>query len=176
MVNSVTNTAKNNRIFSITIVAILTIVLVIQEYLLSFLPNIQLTVLLLFVYSKTIKTKRTLLVILIYVVLDGLIMGTLNIVYLPFIFIAWSLIPILLGTVFRKIEHPIILAIIAFFMAIAYCLIYLIPQVLIFKVDIWAYLIADLPFELILACSSFISVLWLYKPLKRVIDNFNVTF
>lgn len=176
MVNLVTNTVKNNQILSITLIAILTIILVIQEYLLTSIPGLQLTVLLLFVYSKTLKIKRTLLVILIYVVFDGLLMGTLNIVYLPFIFIGWSIIPILLGTIFRKIEHPMGLAILAFIMSIVYCWAYIFPQVFIFHVDFWVYLVADLPFELILASCSFVSVLWLYKPLKQVIDSFKINF
>ena len=53
-----------HRVKDITIIAILAAILFVQEQALSFLPNIQLTVFLLVLYSKTLKLWKVLLIIL----------------------------------------------------------------------------------------------------------------
>ena len=53
------------RVKDITIIAILAAILFVQEQALSFLPNIQLTVFLLVLYSKTLKLWKVLLIIFI---------------------------------------------------------------------------------------------------------------
>ena len=54
-----------HRVKDITIIAILAAILFVQEQALSFLPNIQLTVFLLVLYSKTLKLWKVLLIIFI---------------------------------------------------------------------------------------------------------------
>jgi energy-coupling factor transport system substrate-specific component len=34
-----------------------------------------------------------------------------------------------------------------------------------------AYLVADLPFQIIMALSNFLTILWLYPPLKKVYQS-----
>ena len=55
----------------LVLLAFLSIILTVQEELLTFLPNIQLTVFLLVLYSKKLKCHETLLIITLHVLLDN---------------------------------------------------------------------------------------------------------
>ena len=80
----------------ITDIAVLACILFIQEELLTFLPNIQLTIFLLILYSKKLGFIRTSIIVAIHVILDNLVMGSFNLVYTPAMFIGWMTIPILI--------------------------------------------------------------------------------
>ena len=86
-------------------------------------------------------------------------------------FIGWALIPLTLCTVFKRIENNIILALLSMLYAFLYSWIYIIPNVIVYEYSVLYYLSADILFEVILAVSSFISVLWLYKPLSNLLDK-----
>jgi hypothetical protein len=47
----------------------------------------------------------------------------------------------------------------------------LIPQVFLTEVDLYAYWVADIPFEIMLALSSFLTILWLYQPSIKVLKQ-----
>lgn len=156
------------RVKDITIIAILTAVLFIQEQLLTFLPNVQLTLFLIVLYSKTLGIKKTIIIVIIHTFLDNLIMG-FNLLYFPFMLCGWLIIPTTLATIFKKVNSPIILAFLGIGYALVYSWVFLIAHVLITEVEFWAYLIADIYFEIILAASSFITILWLYEPLHKLL-------
>jgi hypothetical protein len=52
-----------------------------------------------------------------------------------------------------------------------YCWIYIIPNCIILQTDFFSYLIADLIWEILLASSSFITILLLYDPCSNVLDK-----
>ncbi len=150
-------------------IAILTTILFVVEQLLTFIPNVQLTFLLIIVYSKVFKTRKTLIVILLHVLLDNLFMGTFNIIYLPCMFIGYSIIPITLYII--KTNNEFILSLLSVIFSFIYCFLFVIPSVITTGVNFFDYLIADIFFTIILSISSFVSVLWLYKPLStRLIE------
>ena len=155
-----------NKTKEIVVIALLAALLFIQEQVFAFLPNIQLTVFLLIVYSKMLGYKKTLLIICIHVLLDNLIMGSMNPVFMTFMMIGWSIIPMVLHIV--KVESSIGLALLSIVFAFIYSWVYIVPNVLVYEVDFMAYLLADIPFEVLLAMSSFITTLWLYEPCKKV--------
>ena len=155
----------------IAIIGILTSILFVQEQLLSILPNIQLTVFLLFVYAKSLKLSHSLIIIFIHVILDNLLMGSFNFVYLPFMMIGWMAIPLLLKTLFKRVNDNFPLAFLGILFAFLYSWIMLIPQVLLTEVDLYAYWVADIPFEIMLALSSFLTILWLYQPSIKVLKQ-----
>jgi len=157
-----------NRIKDISLIAILTSLLVVQEELLSFLPNIQLTVFLIVLYSKILGFKKTSLIVTIYVLLDSMIMGAMNPIFMIFLYIGWMVMVVLTVTVFKKIDNNILLALIGFLYALIYSWIMVIPSIFIYKVSFIAYIIEDILFEILLASSSFLSILLLYEPLSSV--------
>lgn len=158
----------HNKIKDITLCAICTSILVVQEQILAFLPNIQLTLFLMVVFSKKLGLIRTIIIITCYTLIDGLIGGPFNIIYITFMLIGWLIIPILLCTIFKKVESPLYLALLGVMFAFTYSWINIIPNLILTSATIISYLIADYPFELLLAASSFLSILWLYTPIERV--------
>ena len=154
----------------IVIIAFLAAILFVQEQVLTFLPNIQLTVFLLILYSCCLGLKKTLLIILIHVLLDNLVMGSFNLVFTPFMFIGWSIIPFVLHRM--KQVSVMRLSCLAILFALLYSWIYIIPNVLVYEFDFMAYFMADLPFECLLAMSSFITTLWLYEPCEKVLVKY----
>ena len=158
----------HNKIKDITLCAICTSILVVQEQILAFLPNIQLTLFLMVVFSKKLGLIRTIIIITCYTLIDGLVGGPFNIIYITFMFIGWLIIPILLCTIFKKVQSPLYLALLGVMFAFTYSWINIIPNLILTSATIISYLIADYPFELLLAASSFLSILWLYTPIERV--------
>ena len=98
----------NNKIKEISLIGILAGILFVLEQALVFLPNIQLTVFLIILYSKKLGFKRSIIIIILYVLLDNLVIGSFNIIFTPFMFIGWAIIPLTLCTVFKRIENNII--------------------------------------------------------------------
>lgn len=161
------------KIKDITIIAIFSTLLFLQEQLLTFIPNFQLTVFLLVIFSKSLGLVRTLLIVLIHTILDNIFMSSFSFLYFPFMLIGWSIIPIVLCTIFKKVEKPYQLAIIGAVCSFIYCWLFIIPQALLTDVDIIHYIVVDIPWEIILAISSFLSILWLYKPCSNFLIKLN---
>lgn len=160
----------------IVIIAVCISIVFVQEQLLSFLPNIQLTILLLILYSKKLGLIKTIIIVIIHSFLDCLVTGSLNLYYFPFMLMGWLLIPVIINLFFRKTESVITLSIMGIVFALLYSWAYIIPNVLIpnesiSNVGLINYLAADITFEIILASSSFLSILWLYNPCSKVFDK-----
>lgn len=165
----------NNKIKDIAIVSMLAAILVALQLALSFLPNIQLTFLLLFVYSRCLGTFKTMIIILINVVIQNLVWGSLNLIYTPAMFVGYMFIPILLNHIFKNVNNIYALSFLAVLCSLLYCWSFVLPSILLTEVSFIAYMISDILFEVILAGSSFVSVLWLYERLcivlKKLIEN-----
>ena len=146
------------------------VILFIMDELLQSLPNIQLSVFLLILFSRKCGLKKTALIIVIYVLLDSFFMGAVHPLYVSFMILGWMNIPLLLNTVFKGIEDEFRLALISIPCALIYCWIFIIPNVIVLKMNFANYMAADLPFEALLAVSSFLSTLWLYKPCSKAWD------
>ncbi len=161
---------NNFKIKDIVIISIFTAVLFVQEQALSFLPNIQLTVLLLVLYSKILGFNKTVIIVLLHVLLDS-ILGGFNILYLIPMLIGWMSIPIMISTLFKKVESSIGLGIVGIIASVIYSWSFIFIEVVVLKGSFTAYFIADLPFELLLMGSSFLSIIWLYQPLYKLINK-----
>lgn len=159
----------------IVLVAACISIIFVQEQILSFLPNIQLTVLLLVLFSKKLGFVKTSIIILIHTLLDCLITGSLNLYYFPFMVLGWLSIPLICCTFFKKTNSSLILGTVGIIGSLIFSWIFIIPNILVANSTvnlsiITYYLIADLPFEAILACSSFLSIIWLYNHCSKVFD------
>ncbi len=159
------------KVFDITLIAILSAILILQEMILQFLPNIQLTVFLIVVISKKMGLIKSLVIVFIYSLLDCLFTSSFNIFYFPFLLLGWSLISISLNTIFKKVESPFILAIIGVMHSFLYCWLFFIPTIILLDVKLFDYFISDILFEILLASSSFLTILWLYKPISNIFDK-----
>ena len=95
------------RIKDITLIAFFAAILFVQEQLLTFLPNIQLTVFLIILYCKVFGLTKTLIIVLIHTILDNIIMSSFSLYYFPFMLIGWCIIPVLVCALFKKIDNTI---------------------------------------------------------------------
>lgn len=153
----------------LVILSAATTILFVSEQVLSFIPNVQVTFLLLIVYSKVFKLNKTLLIILIHVLLDNLFMASFNIIFVPFMFLGYSIIPIAIN--FIKVEEELKLAFLSILFSVIYCILFIIPNTIFLGLNFFDYLIADIPYMIILTISSFLTVLWLYKPIKIKLEE-----
>ncbi len=143
-----------------------------QEQLLMFLPNIQLTVLLIIVFTSVYTFKESIILITAYVLLDSLFMGGFNIFYMVPMLLAWYLIPISYHTFLRKTNNELKLGLFALLFGFVYGWMFIPFNMLQTGINNFLpYLIADIPFELIMATTGFLTVFWLYKPLYDVLNE-----
>ena len=153
------------------IVAVLTTILFVQEELLSFLPNVQLTFFLIILFSKKLGIAKTSIMIFIHVILDNLVLASFNIFLVVAMMVAYMIIPITTNTIFKKVENNIYLALIGILYSFIYSWIMILPSIAIYDLTVEAYLLGDIWWEIVLALSTFVSVLWLYSPCSRLLDN-----
>lgn len=144
--------------------ALFAAILFVQEQLLGFLPNIQLTIFLIVLYAKVLGCVPTIVILFIHVGLDCLLNGSFTpLVMIPML-IGYMLIPINIHLFFKNVKKPLFLALFGVLSAILYSLCFTITNVLCLDISIAAYITSDIPFVLLLAASSFLSILWLYQP------------
>ena len=158
----------------IAYIAMFAAILFIQEEALTFIPNVQLTIFLLILYSKKMGFFKTSLIIMIHVALDNLVMGSFNLFYTPAMFVGWMFIPVLVCTVGRKTENVFLLGVIAIISSFLYCWTFIIPNYIFYKIDPFIYLASDIIFELILAAVGFLTTVTLYKPCSNIIKYFKI--
>lgn len=156
---------------TIVLLPVLSVIVFVLEQALLFLPNIQLTIFLIILYSKVLGLKKTSVIIIIYLFLDNLFMSSFSIIFTPFMFLGYIIIPLTLNTVFKSADNILILACLSVLYSFLYCLVYVIPNTFIYHIHPLVYLSSDLIFQILLACSSFISVLWLYEPLYKLLKK-----
>ncbi|HAQ57248.1 MAG TPA: hypothetical protein DCR44_07645 [Acholeplasmatales bacterium] len=155
----------------ISIAAMLLAILFVQEQLLAFDMNVQLTVLLIAVYAAVLPPALLFPVISGYVILDNLFMGSFNLLYTPAMFLAWiSFALVMLFMKSAKLWKKVLVATIFGFV---YGWFYAIPFAITFGFNqLWPYLVADFfPAEVTMAAVDLLTVLFLYEPLRKLLDT-----
>jgi len=163
---------KNNKtIRQITLAAMLVTILYVQELILSSLPNIQLTVVLIMVYGATLPLSMSLSIITGYVFLDNLLFGSFSILYTPGMLAAWiTLVLVSKALANKKFVWTLVFATV---FGLLYGWFY-IPGKFIEQgiFNLGAYLLADLlPFGIILIINNFFTVLLMYRHLRTLLES-----
>ena len=151
-------------------IALFAAILFVQEFALSFIPNVQFTQCLIAIYYYSFGLLDTLIIITIHVILDNLTMGSFNLIYTPAMFIGWITLPLILH-LFRKHQNRFISATIVAIHAIFYSMCFVVANVLMQETAFWPYLIADIPFEVILIVNGFITTLLLKDKLVEILNK-----
>ena len=152
------------------ILVVLTTILFVQEELLTFIPNVQLTFLLVVVYGVTIGIRDGSIVILVHVLLDNLFMGSFNLYCMVPQFLG-LFITLVMARIFKN-KNEIFQSVIGIIGALIYCWLYVLVNIWFLNVRFIDYLLADIPFEIILVASTMVSILFLYKPLVKLINRY----
>ena len=162
----------NNSLRDTILIALSISILVVQELVLSFLPNIQLSTLLLLVYTRVYGYKKTAAIVFVYVLIDNLIFGSIAMVHIVVpMFLGWLLIISIFSLVLKSTKSHLIYIIFAYLFGHIYGLMFVPFQVWITHVDPWVYLIADLPWEVIMGMSNALAMLWLFEPLSLALEH-----
>lgn len=160
---------KKMTIRRLCILVMLSTILFVQEELLTFIPNVQLTFLLVVVYGATIGIRDGALILLVHVLLDNLFMSSFNL---------YCMVPQFLGLFITlclarlcKNKNEFIQCIIGAAGALIYCWLYVLVNIWFLDVRFMDYFIADIPFEIILVASTVVSLLFLYSPLVKTTNE-----
>lgn len=146
----------------LVLMSVLTSVLVIQNLIIGMIPYIQLTFLLLFLYSRLMGTGKTILMITVYVVIINIVMGTSII---PLQILGFSLVPLSLH--FIKSDDPLLLSIMGGIISVIYLILMDTGYWLIASGGLYgliAYIIVGLIFGVPVIASSILTILFLYEP------------
>ena len=157
-------------IYDLVIMSSLAAILFVQEQLLSSIPGVQLTIFLMVLYSRKLGFVKSSIIVILHVLLDNFYMSSFSLQYTPAMLIGWMLIPVLLHTVFKKVNKPIFLALLGVLFSFLYSWCYILPNYLLHGIDPISYLLSDIIFEIILAAISFITILLLYKPCDKLLS------
>ena len=128
----------------LALLAMLTAILFVQETLLSSLPNIQLSVVLIMVYAATLGIPKATLVMTLHVLLDNMIWGSLNPLTACPMWLGWFIL-ILIGFALKKAPLPIIVtgSVIG---SLIYCWCFALFNYLFMDINIVSYITADILF------------------------------
>ena len=162
---------KDNKltIKELSILAFMTVILFLQEELLSFIPNFQFTFLLIAVYIKVVGFRKTSVIVLAHILLDNLFMGSV---------IPYVMIPMIIGyfiymalIYFFRNKNIYLLMLFGVLGSLIYCYMFLFANIIFLDVEPYAYWILDLPFEGILALTTAITLFYLYEPLSNKLSK-----
>ena len=152
-------------------IAILAAIMFVQEFALSFIPNIQLTQCLIAIYYYSFGLLDTLLIIVIHVLLDNMAMGSFNLIYTPAMFVGWLSLPLILH-VFKRNQNRFFSATIVGIHGIIYSLGFALANAIMLEVPFLTYFIADIPFEVILVVNGFLTTLLFKDKLVSLLSKF----
>ncbi len=163
------NKNKDNKltIRKMCILSLMAVILFVQEEVLTFLPNIQLTFLLISLYAAVFGIKYSLIVVLIHVILDNIVMGSFTPIVMIPMFIGYVILVVVMYLV--REEKIFIKVIFASICSWIYCMVFLIANAIWLDIDVKAYFIADIPFEILLILSTIFTITYLYNPLYKVL-------
>lgn len=151
------------------ILSLMAVILFVQEEALTMLPNIQLTFMLISVYAAIFGIRNTSIIVLIHIILDNMVMGSLNPIVMVPMFIGYIILVVLMYLV--KDTKLYIKVIVASISALIYCYLFLITNAIFLEIDIKAYFIADIPFEALLVLSTVFTMTYLYKPVYKAVND-----
>ena len=146
----------------LVLIALLSASLLVAQVGLSFLPNIEVVSLLVILYTLFFK-KKTLYIIYIFALLEGLIygFGTWWFMYLYVWTILWGI-----ATLFKEEKNPVIWAFISGFYGLFFGTLCSVPYFIIGGVQMGlSWIAAGLMADLIHGVGNFIVALVLFKPL-----------
>ena len=83
----------------------------------------------------------------------------------------YIIIPIVMNTIFKNVSNIYILSVLGIVFSLIYSWCFILPNVIILKINVLEYLVADIYFEILMAVSSFLSILWLYNRLVKLLDD-----
>ncbi|MGB8454509.1 MAG: hypothetical protein WCD89_19540 [Anaerocolumna sp.] len=163
------------RIKDMVIIGMLGAILVAVQFILSFLPNIELVSFLIIIYTLVLR-KKSLYIITVFVLVEGFLYGFsfwwINYLYIWFVLYA-------LAMVFRKERSPLLWAVISGGFGISFGALCALPYFFMglsggtirtgFQ-SAFAYWIAGIPYDIPHGIANFVLALVLFKPMYKILN------
>ncbi len=157
---------------NLMIASVFAVLIALQEFILSGIPNVSLTFLLIVILVKIVPLEYSVISIISYVLVDNLLMGSLVINYIVPMLISYLILVLSASLLLRRSNNEIMIGILGFVFGIVYTLVFAVSDSIILDIDIIAYLIAGSVFTIVLSINNFITTIWLYKPVMNRLEHF----
>lgn len=144
-------------------VALYASIIMTLELLTSSLPNVSLTPLLFAVYFKT--QPRSFILIAVYIGLQMLVWG------FGFYLISMAVGWLLLYGLVHLVNNDLWMVVLSVPFAFIYGWVFMPLSVVLYGIDPVAYLIADIPYQIVMAMSNVLTFAILYTPLKKLLEG-----
>jgi len=142
-------------------------IIFVTEQLLGFLPNVSLTPLLFAVYFSVRPLKQSFYLISIYMLLEMAIWG-LGLWVAP-MWLGWLVWALMVKSEWLDIS----IATKGVFFAVIYGLMFMPLTVIVYGIDPWAYIVADIPFQISMMSSNIVTLTLFYIPLKKLLTYYS---
>ncbi len=156
--------------------ALLASVLVVMEQAMALIPNVQLTMLLIGVYSAALGFRKSAEIVAIYIVIDSMVASAM---YPDWVSMTWVSMPaILVGWLLSsyafswlKTESNLSAASLGAVMSFVYGTIIAVYTSAVYQLDFLVYMSFDIPYQILMAVSSFVSISLLYSRLVGIVRS-----
>lgn len=149
--------------------AVMAALLVVLQYSLSFLPNIELVSLLILLYTVRFPFPQTIFAIYIFVFLEGIIFA-FHIWWISYLYI-WTVLAFL-GLLFKKQKSVLMRAVLSAGFGFCFGGMTAIPYFFIGGAEAaFSHWVGGIPFDLVHGVGNFILCLVLWKPLYKVLTR-----
>lgn len=146
------------------IIATMITIVVALEQLMVVLPNIQLTVVLLMVFISVLNLPESLILVLIYTILDNII-GGISVYFIPML-AAWSIFAVIVYMIKNNFKRLIWFGSL---FPLLYTIFLGVPYIIINSLDPLGYFIADIPFTAIFIVNNLLTIAWFYPILQKTL-------
>lgn len=154
----------------IVLISILSTVLIISKLTLSFIPNVHIITILLFLYTKNLGLKTTLLISFVFTTLNGLIWGFGS--WIIMYFIIWSLYILIMHILMPYMVKTDYVAYLLATLGLLFGLLFSLESLFLYGFSsALAYYLRGLPYDLIHAVSNYIIVIVSYTTLDNLLNK-----
>lgn len=154
----------------LTMLTLYAAVLVVSDWALSYIPNIQVSMLLVVLLATLVPMRESLPVVTAYVIIDNLLYGGLTLYTIPMLF-SWYGVVLVATLVKKYISSSKAFAILSIPLSVWYALPFMGMSVYLYSLDPVAYILADIPFWILMALSSYFTIDLLYSPLHKMLKE-----
>lgn len=152
---------------SLVRIAFLATILIVSKELLSFLPNIELVSLLVIIYSKLLVKEDSYLVVVLFVLVQGVLYGFGD--WMIGYFISWPLLVFLTRLLKNHLITYLRIAIFSGIFGLSFGIFFTLPYLMVSLNYAVGYYIKGIFFDGIHAIGNFIIAVLLYDPLYKVL-------
>ena len=158
------------KIKEITLLSMMSAIIFVAQVALRFIPNVELVSLLIILYTLVFK-KKTLYIIYVFVILEGLLYG-FGLWWFSYLYV-WTILFIIV-MIFRKSSNVFLWTIISGIYGLSFGAFFTIPYFFMGGFpSAFAYWVNGIPFDIIHCISNIIVTLILFKPLYSLINLIN---